>query len=675
MCRQALRIEGKHVSIPSDSKESPSRKIVWRRHLGRLILILAAAGLLWLGWYAWLTWRCGERLRADLSRLEALASGNPAGQDLGEALAIVSALRADLDALAEASRPFLALAPHLGWLPELGPTVRAVPHLLECTQHLLRAGEMAVDALGPALDHPEEGLSPQRLAELLAETRDQWPLVQQALEAGRLARERVDAESLHPRLQGLLARLDHYLPLLEAGAKGAYWAPALLGIDEARTYLILVQNEDELRATGGFISGAALVKVQDGKVTELSFEDSYAVDDLRRPYPPPPQPLRDFMAVEQLLFRDSNWSPDFPTTAEVAMTLYAMGKGRQADGVIALDQRAIAMLIEGLGALQVEGYPHPVRGENVLEVAKEAWAPKAGITEEWWEHRKDFMAGLMRAALRRLEEDPDQVEWAKLAGALWQALQERHILVFVRDGGPAEWLQAQGWDGALQDTPGDFLMVLDTNMGFNKVNALVGQSLEYLVDLSYPEEPRAELRVRHTHPLQGWQEVCRQEARYDITYAQMTQRCYWNYLRVLAPRGSVLLEGRGHPVPAEALLSGKAFPGSFSASEEDGRQVFATLLLLAPGQTIETRLSYRLPADILEPGDGRYVYSLTVRKQPGTEAVPIRVMVVLPADAKVLEVVPTPAAKGRSTLTFELRLITDQTLRVEWAVLGSGAGR
>ncbi|MGQ9516630.1 MAG: DUF4012 domain-containing protein, partial [Anaerolineae bacterium] len=549
--------------------------------------------------------------------------------------------------------------------------------LLECAQHLLRAGEMAVDALRPASEHLEEGLSPQRLAGILAEARDRWPQVQRELEAGRLARERIDAESLHPRLQGLLARLDRYLPLLEAGVGGAYWAPALLGVGEARTYLVLVQNEDELRATGGFISGVALVKVQDGRVVELSFEDSYAVDDLRRPYPPPPQPLRDFMAVEQLLFRDSNWSPDFPTTAEVAMTLYAMGKGRQADGVIALDQRAIAMLMEGLGALQVAGYPRPVSGENVLEAAKEAWEPKAGITEEWWEHRKDFMAELLRAALRRLEEEPDQVDWATLAGAFWQALQERHIMVFVRDGGPAGWLNAMGWDGTLRETAGDFLMVVDTNMGFNKVNALVEQSLEYLVDLSDPQGPRAELRVRHVHPLKGWQGVCRQEARYDMTYLEMTQRCYWDYLRVLAPRGSVLLEGKGHPVPAEALLSGKAFPGSFSASEEDGRQVFATFLLLAPGQTMETSLSYRLPAVVIQAGEtaGTLRYTLTVQKQPGTSAVPLRVFVILPMAAELRHTQPRPAAIGPHTLTYELTLTADQFLCVEWTVPGPGAGQ
>ena len=644
-----------------------------RRPLGWLVLAITAAGLLWLGWRGWMLWRAAGKLRDDLGRIQAVVRSDNPQQSIGEVLSALPALRADMDDLAGAAGPFLALAPYLGWLPEIGPTIQSAPYLLECARHLLRAGETAAEALGPALKGSDSGLSLSRLTALLAASRDSWPAVHQELEAGRRARERVDAGHLHPKVQALLALLDKYLPLLEVGAESARWAPDLLGTGRPRTYLLLVQNEDELRATGGFISGAARLTLQDGKVTALSFEDSYAVDDLSRPYPPPPQPLRDFMAAEQLLFRDSNWSPDFPTSAEVALALYAMGKGLEADGVIALDQRAITMVVGALGTLQIEGYPHPITGKNVLSAAREAWEPKAGITEEWWEHRKDFMAALFRAALRRLEDEPEEVDWPALAQALWQALRERHLMIYVREAGPAEWLHAQGWDGALQKPSGDFLMVLDTNMGFNKVNALVQQSVEYLVDLSHAEEPRAYLRVRHIHPLEGWQGVCRQEARYDAAYEQMTQRCYWNYLRVLAPRGSDLIEDLGHPIPAEALLQGKPYDGRIIPYEEDGKQVFATLLLLAPGQTLDTRLVYRLPADILQTGstDNSRSYSLTVQKQPGTGAVPLRVIMVLPAEAKIMDVSPTPAARGKNTLTFELRLDTDQALHVEWRTAGA----
>ncbi|MGQ9666394.1 MAG: hypothetical protein ACUVWB_03690, partial [Anaerolineae bacterium] len=110
--------------------------------------------------------------------------------------------------------------------------------------------------------------------------------------------------------------------------------------------------------------------------------------------------------------------------------------------------------------------------------------------------------------------------------------------------------------------------------------------------------------------------------------------------------------------------------------EEDGRQVFATFLLLAPGQTMETSLSYRLPAVVIQAGEtaGTLGYTLTVQKQPGTSAVPLRVFVILPMAAKLRHTQPRPAVIGPHTLTYELTLTADQFLCVEWTVPGPGAG-
>ena len=86
----------------------------------------------------------------------------------------------------------------------------------------------------------------------------------------------------------------------------------------------MAQNEDELRATGGFLTGAGIVTVENGRIVDLSFLDSNYVDNYWvKPYDFPPQPLYDYMGLEMLLFRDANYWPDFPTSARKAMDLYA----------------------------------------------------------------------------------------------------------------------------------------------------------------------------------------------------------------------------------------------------------------------------------------------------------------------------------------------------------------
>ena len=61
------------------------------------------------------------------------------------------------------------------------------------------------------------------------------------------------------------------------------------------------------------------------------------------------------------------------------------------------------------------------------------------------------------------------------------------------------FLAEQDWDGALSSEGGDFLTVLDSNIGFNKSNAVVETSLSYDVDLSNLKSPRSELLVSHSN--------------------------------------------------------------------------------------------------------------------------------------------------------------------------------
>jgi len=666
--------------MSAGSRASAERR--WPR-TGRLLvalgLILLLASLGWLGGRAYRTWEAAQAVRADLDRLEAMVEAGPQEADLGEAVALLHMMQSDLERLEEAGKPFLALAPYLGWVPGYGPDIRAAPILLEIAREMLAAGEAVTEPLAPVLGRvgAGEGSLLREAALTLAAARPQLETALERIERAWAARERLQEDGLSPRLQGWVGRLDQYLPLFERGVEGALLLPELLGVEGRRVYLILVQNEDELRPTGGFISGVARVEVEDGDLREVSFEDSYAIDDLTQPYPQPPEPLREIMLADLWLFRDSNWSPDFPTSAETAILLYAIGRGVEANGVVALDQQAVRLLVDALGPLRVEGCSEPIGGRNVLEMARRSWEPGEEVSGEWWRHRKDFMAALLQAALRRLHGEPRQVDPIRLGRAMLRALEQKDLLVYLRDERSARLLADLGWDGAVRDDPGDYLMVVDTNVGFNKVNALVEESLEYEVDLSDVGHPRAILTVRHRHPLEGWQGPCRHEPRYDPTYEQMTQRCYWDYLRVLVPQGSRLSSATGHPVPGEAMLSGQPTSGEVKAEEgPNGRRVFATLLLLQPGQHLETRFEYRLPSNVLLPGgsEAEVTYVLTVQKQPGTREVPLRVSILLPPGAEVVGSDPPPTSVEERGPVYTLVLRSDQTLRVMLR-LGQPEGR
>ncbi|NIV30646.1 MAG: DUF4012 domain-containing protein, partial [Anaerolineae bacterium] len=152
---------------------------------------------------------------------------------------------------------------------------------------------------------------------------------------------KLEGQDLSAQLGRLLHLTGRYLPLLRTGVRAAQLAPELLGADGPRTYLILAQNDDERRPTGGWISGLGLVTVEQGKISDVSFSDSWMVDNLQVPHEIPPESMYRTLWAEIWLFRDANWSPDFPTAAQVAESILQRDQGIAVDGVIAVDQRAL----------------------------------------------------------------------------------------------------------------------------------------------------------------------------------------------------------------------------------------------------------------------------------------------------------------------------------------------
>ncbi len=388
-----------------------------------------------------------------------------------------------------------------------------------------------------------------------------------------------------------------------------------MGADGPRTYLILAQNNHELRSTGGFISGAGFVRFDGGRIVDLKLSDAYSVDDLAQPHPTPPRALTEQMGIEILTLRDSNWSPDFPQSAEVAQALFAQDRGIATDGVIALDLEAVRLLVAALGPLQVPGIDQPVTGANMLDWMKRAWGapPSASgtveeaATSDWWVKRKDFMGELMTVALAKLQGGGD-LNASALAQAAMAMLDGRHLQVAVADPVLAQILAEHGWDGSLRPpAESDFLAVVDTNVGFNKANAAVMEGIAYRVaPANGGLEATLTLSYTHTAPADA-EPICDHTSRYGDSYDALINRCYWDYVRVYAPGGSELLTADGLDRPA-------------SEQGEHGTTVFTGSFALRPGDQHAVTLRYRLPIDIPTAP-----YRLFVRKQAGTLALPLMV--------------------------------------------------
>jgi hypothetical protein len=223
---------------------------------------------------------------------------------------------------------------------------------------------------------------------------------------------------------------------LSIGAVGARLGPSLpwlLGMDAPRTYLVLVQNNHELRSTGGFIAAVGRVSVEGGRLQGFDFQDSYELYSDTGVYPPAPRPMQEHMRIPLLVMRDANWSPDFPTTAEVARSLYAQETGTQVDGVFTIDLNAVKHLIGALGSLEVPGAEEPITGANIEQQVIRFWEQPVGADKtiaegmnmEWFGQRKDFIPAIAKAALDKVQGG--EADYGALLSAVQGALDDRSI--------------------------------------------------------------------------------------------------------------------------------------------------------------------------------------------------------------------------------------------------------
>lgn len=650
-----------------DSKSNPSGQPAGRSkgRIGCLVIVVVLLAMVaFLGLRAV---RAATAARSALQEVralqelnrDALASLDPAS--LAALRDRFARLETDLAQVETQAGPFLALSKRLGWLPGVGAEAAAAPELLQLGQQTATAGRAALDGALAVLDASQAGGDGSTLARVTAAlqaSQSDWIAAETALNNVADIRSRLDTSTLDPRIAGPLTQLDAYLPLLGTAVSLGKVAPALLGAEAPRTYLLLAQNSEELRPTGGFITGVGLMTVDGGELGELDFSDSYSVFNPDVDHPLAPPDLERTMGAQILLFRDSNWSADFPTAASVAQSLYQLDTGTATDGVFAFDIEATRRIVGAMEPLVLPGYDEPVTSQNLVAAMREVWEAPVDIestvadwaTSEWWRHRKDFMGDLAAAARSKVESG--EVNLGALAQALYSSLHEKHILLSVSDPATMALLENSGWAGAVEPGDGDYLLVIDSNVGWNKVNALVDRNTRYTVHPLADGSVAAELRLTYVHHGQPVDGPCVREIRYGDTYDALQRRCYFDYLRVYVPAGAQLLDVQG--VEPDSVQQTTA---------EAGSTVFSGFAIMPAGAEHEVTLRYRLPASVLQDG----LYRLRIQKQAGTPPWPVEIAIDDPAGGWQLEQGDAASREDGTLITLQLASDSDLTFRKEAA--------
>ena len=154
-----------------------------------------------------------------------------------------------------------------------------------------------------------------------------------------------------------MASLQQFQPLLAN----------ILGQTQKRTYALVVQDNQELRPTGGFIHTIVLITVENGMIIDHQVFSSYQLDRLLGGQLPAPAEIKQYLGENNLYLRDANWDPDFPATAEQIAWFINKTSNKQVDGVLATNLYLIRDLIRVIGPLDLPEYNEVLTDRNIQE--------------------------------------------------------------------------------------------------------------------------------------------------------------------------------------------------------------------------------------------------------------------------------------------------------------------
>ena len=562
---------------------------------------------------------------------------------------LISSIRHELVILRGEVETLVNYCPLLAWIPKYGNELAVCGEYLEYWTYLAIAADEAYQGGQPFFNaFQAKDIKPALpdILKLLEKNKYKFAVAEESLSRAKEVRPSIDKQESLEDKKNIFAKVDPYMPLLEDGLDIAAILPKLLGatVDGPQTYLLLFQNEDELRATGGFITAVGSITIENGRVLSLIVENSPDVDNLELPYNLLPWQMVEYMNGGLWLLRDVNWSPDFPVVAEYAEHLYSYSRSQKVDGVIAIDQEAIRMIVESTGPLEVNG--QEVTANNVIEFMRSEKTRYGEINPASY---KDFIPVLASAIITRVQDGSIESSWEALIKTIINGLNEKHILIQVDDPVLSNLLASRKWDGALLQGNGDFLMVVDSNLGYNKVNAVVERQLVYTVDVSNLASPRSELLVFHENRSTKDIECVQRQYLDGKDYDNLIDQCYWNYFRVYTQEDTLLLDATPHAVPDSQMISGNPVPARVDIlGMFDGGYGFGTMMVIPTNSSLKTVFKLGLPTSVLKIGDGINLatYSLRIQKQPGTRNIPLALKIRLPEGAEINTVSASGSWRG-----------------------------
>jgi hypothetical protein len=548
--------------------------------------------------------------------------------------------------------------------------VATANYILDAGENIASAGKTMAESVKSlsGFENPLSGEGNASLTEMFLNLRGGVAQAGSDLAEAETCLEKANLDDLPPEIRPKFAELKEKLPAavsaLKSFSNDSDIILDVLGYNGPRKFLFLFQNNQEMRATGGFIGSYGILDISNGKIKKLFVDDIYNPDGQLTARVIPPEPIQKMSAVWTM--HDANWFPDFPTSAEKVSWFYEKTGGPTVDGVVAMTPTVIEKMLSVTGPIEMPEYDTTVDADNFIE--KTQFEVEVDYDKE--ENRpKKFIADLTPKVLDKLLGAKDPKKMLGALNVLSSALKEKQILIYSKNYNIQKMVSAQGWSGEILATQKDFLSVVNSNINGYKTDGVIDET------------------IRHTSEIQPDGSV--------IDTVSVTRRHnggneefeWWNkvngdWMRVYVPEGSKLLEADGQTrefvsSPLDYQNLGFKRDPNVQANDdstriddktgtriysENKKTVFANWVYVSPGEEATITYKYALPFklsfdDLHHPAD---TFSVLYQKQSGSVATSLISEIKMPENIRAIWRWPEKVDQKENSFILNTSLDTDK---------------
>lgn len=429
--------------------------------------------------------------------------------------------------------------------------------------------------------------------------------------------------------------------------------PSILGFDGVKYYLILFQNNNELRPTGGFIGSVGELTIEKGLLKKLSVRDVYELDGQLKTHVEPPFVVRRYLQPH-LYLRDSNFLLDFQETASKSALIYNLETGKEPDGIIAVNFDILKKIIKTLGPIELPEYKITVDDKNIGNFLQDTIQTNnfPGSTQ-----KKDLLSKVLNQIILKATSNPyKSFEIAKLFPGF---LEQKNVIISFENPYIQKLFTANGYGGVIQDgrvkkdrTAYDYLYVNEANIGVNKANEKISREITYETAME--------------------QNTLQSSLKISLTNGGEKDD-YKAYLQIVVPRGSkiekIKIDNKEQLiVPAVTdpkIYEAKNFKAPTSLEVEQynttTNTIFAFIAAVQIKSTSVIDIAYDNGAKI--PLSTISSYSLKYIKQPGTS--PYKVTSTLYYPENYSPINTSADSYGKNYLAQEKTIVNDFEMNIE----------